>query len=355
MPVGRRPVDPSCPGRLMVNADTFTAGLDSLNRRLITVGFLPLAAAFTFVFVLLCAGAPDTVDLGRAWHTIVNAPGRAMAATIGALIAFTVVLHPLQTRLVRILEGYLPSWMRPAAMAGRALQRRLRHRMRKRAAVPTDLGLADADDLVQAAGQWGERLRERFPSRSTVMPTGLGNVLAAAEERAGAAYGWDTVVFWPRLYPLLPATTRAVVDDRRNRLDSMASFTVAFAVAALAVACLTATTGWWLLLSMIPSTLAALAYRGAVDAGIAYGQALTVAIDLHRFSLYESLHLALPATSDAEAALADTLALQWRQGDRPAWAFRHDRTPARERTHRAEGEGQGFMNADYRAVAPPSQ
>ena len=44
-----------------------------------------------------------------------------------------------------------------------------------------------------------------------VRATGLGNALAAMEDSAGAAYGLDAVVAWPRLYPLLGDKVRAVV------------------------------------------------------------------------------------------------------------------------------------------------
>jgi hypothetical protein len=47
----------------------------------------------------------------------------------------------------------------------------------------------------------------KYPSTSgtDILPTRLGNILLAGERYASTRYGVDTIYFWPRLYPLLPA------------------------------------------------------------------------------------------------------------------------------------------------------
>jgi hypothetical protein len=68
------------------------------------------------------------------------------------------------------------------------------------------------------AGVAGLKLRQRFPIPDhLVKATRLGNLLAATEDRAGRDYGLDAVVAWPRLYPLLGAEIKVIVDDRATR------------------------------------------------------------------------------------------------------------------------------------------
>jgi hypothetical protein len=136
-----------------------------------------------------------------------------------------------------------------------------------------------------------------------VMPTRLGNALRAAELRAGEPYGLDAVVAWPRLYPLLSEPVRALVDGQRDALDLNARFCAVFAAAAVIAAALLAAHGWWLLVAVGCLVLAWLAYRSAVAAAIAYGEGIRTAVDLHRFSLLQALHLPLPATPEEERAL----------------------------------------------------
>ncbi len=76
-------------------------------------------------------------------------------------------------------------------------------------------------------------LRERFASPERLLPTALGNVLRSAEDRAGVRYGADSVVVWPRLFPLLPEQLARSVEDEVTQLDVSARLTVTWAAAAL--------------------------------------------------------------------------------------------------------------------------
>jgi hypothetical protein len=148
-------------------------------------------------------------------------------------------------------------------------------------------------------------------------------VLAAAERRAGAEYGWDAVVAWPRLYPILTDQVRAVVDARRDTLDASARLTITATLTAVASTALLCRTGWWLLIALIPLATGWLAYTGTIQSALAYGEALTVAFDLCRFDLIKALHLPPPNDLPAERDLANTLCLQWRQGVSPQHSYHH--------------------------------
>lgn len=56
---------------------------------------------------------------------------------------------------------------------------------------------------------WDMQAYYRYPGqkhRERILPTRLGNILLSGERYAYDRYGIDTIVFWPRLHPLLPET-----------------------------------------------------------------------------------------------------------------------------------------------------
>ncbi|MET8449492.1 hypothetical protein [Streptomyces sp. NPDC005209] len=306
------------------------AGL-AAGRRFFLVGYLPTYAAVFFVLLLCWAGArgwhaPASGGLSftRAWTTAAAlGVGEVVLLVLGVTLV-AVLLAPLQTPMVRLLEGQWPR--RPATEWARGRQRRRKTAWEQRAALPaagpvppgppgTPPAPALTPDLVQRAGVAGTELRRRYPLPDhLVRPTALGNALAAAEDTAGRAFGYDAVVAWPRLYPLLGEQTRAVVDDRRDTVDGAARMAVTMAVTAVVAAVLLARTGWWLLLALVPLAVAWVAYRGAVQAVLAYGESLHVAFDLHRFALLRALAVRVPEDPAAERRIAAAWCDLWRQG-----------------------------------------
>ncbi|MEK8170988.1 hypothetical protein NKH77_19840 [Streptomyces sp. M19] len=101
---------------------------------------------------------------------------------------------------------------------------------------------------------------------------------------------------------------------------------VASGATALVSAGMLLRSGWWLALALVPAAVSVLAYRGAVQAALAYGDAVRAAFDLHRFDLLAALRLPLPGSVAEERALAGTLCAHWRQGCRRP---RGTNTPAR--------------------------
>ncbi len=225
--------------------------------------------------------------------------------------------------LVRIIEGYWPAWLEPLT---RALLWRQRRRLAKLASVAAITAADERDaQAIISAGIASTRQRQLYPAAaSDVRPTALGNVLTAMEGRASAEYGWDAVVAWPRLYPVLGEPVRAVVNDRRNTMDAAARLAAVAAAAGLVTAALLAQSGWWLLLALAPLAVGWLAYQAAVQAALAYSEAVDVAFDLHRFDLLKALHLDLPADRSAEREMAEALSDLWRQGKPVALEYHHD-------------------------------
>ncbi len=285
--------------------DTAKTARELLGGRMFLVGFLPTFAAGAVLGLLARARVPGGLRFADAWRAVTTMTvGQAVAGLL-ALIA----LHPLQLPMVRLLEGYWPRWATPLADYGRWRQERRRRKLMIASTPP------DTDDhrAIQRAGQAGELLRSAFPLGDRLLPTALGNALTAAESRAGREYGFDGIVAWPRLYPLLAEPVRAVVDDRRDSLDVAARFSVTMLAAAVLSVPVLAGTGWWLLLALVPLAMSRIAYRGAVAAAVGYGESVRVAFDLHRFDLLRALHLPLPATHEIERARNEHLCLMWRQ------------------------------------------
>lgn len=272
-----------------------------IGARFTLVGLLPTLLLALFALALVLSGAPaDAPSLDRLDSRASDLGTWETALLLVAVLAAALMLQPFQTPLVGVLEGY---WgMRgPGAWLARRGVERQRKRMRpldKLAREP----FSGPDDPRAAAIMAAAAERQRmFPAdEAELLPTRLGNAMRSAETRAGASYGLDAVVIWPRLYPLLSETVRAVVDDRRDQLDLSARLCAVFASAALVSFGLLVAHGWWLAVPAGCLVLAWLAYRGTVAAAVAYGEGIRTAFDLHRFDLMSALHLPLPAKRSDE-------------------------------------------------------
>jgi hypothetical protein len=58
--------------------------------------------------------------------------------------------------------------------------------------------------------------------------------------------------------------------------------------------------GLWVLVALAPYALAYLSYRGSLVAAGHYAAALDTLVNLNRFTLYQQLHLKLPASTEDE-------------------------------------------------------
>ena len=273
-----------------------------LGMRFTVVGLVPTIAAGSIVAAMMLAGAPGQRP---QWSTFVTKLGDLSGAEGGALVLAVVIiafmLQPLQVGLVRLLEGYWPefapfSWL---AEAGRAVQRHRRQRLSTRATVrgKSTPSAEDMERMTRAAAQFYE-----LPSDDRMMPTRLGCILRAAEDRAGGRYGLDTVAAWPRLEPLVSSAMAGTLQDARLSLDAAARMCTVWGLGTVVLAALLAPYGVWLLLPLGTLVLAFVSYRGAVSVASAYGRELESAFDLHRFDLLKALGVPRPCSPAAERA-----------------------------------------------------
>jgi hypothetical protein len=307
-----------------VKLDALLTATKGLGLRFHLVGLLPTAFVMLLTIALLASGAPgDAPDLDELSRRAVSLSGWEGTLLFGAVLVAALVLQPLQVSLVRLLEGYWSgSWL--GRQFGRPGMKRHHHR---RTALEDATLIHDeepTDQQVAEATAATEQLRRLYGPEDPVLPTKLGNVLRAAEDRAGGRYGLETVVTWPRMYPLLSEPVRALVDDQRNQLDMSCRFCVAFVVAAAVSAGLLIAHGWWLAVAAGTLALAVLAYRAAVGAALSYGESLDTAYDLHRFDLLKALHLPLPATRSDELDANSELSAFLLQGDPVQFEYEHE-------------------------------
>lgn len=299
-------------------------GID--GARFFLVDYLPTYAAALVLTTLVWAGAPGPLEAGRAWRTASSLGIGELVLAALAVTLLAVLVHPFQLALVRVLEGQWPEVLGPLTRWSRRRQLAALRRLERLEELPDgDAPVSEA--RVQAAGRAGAQRRIRFPAEELSRPTALGNVLAAMETRAGDAYGFDAVVAWPRLYPVLGERVRVIVDDRRNTLDAAARLSVTMLVTGLVAAVLLAFSGWWALLAVIPLALSWIAYRAAVHAAMAYSESVEAAFDLHRFDLIDALHLPLPADDEAERSANAKLCDSWRQGLESPTTYQHRDVP----------------------------
>ncbi|MEW6497219.1 MAG: hypothetical protein AB1589_32660 [Cyanobacteriota bacterium] len=267
------------------------------------------AALLTPAFVFWLGGL--AAFLWRfGWNRLANwLTGQSESIQIALLVvsllvvaasAFVVQLFELP--VIKFLEGYWPSWMRPLR---RLLLQRQRYWLRQKEqrwqnlATQQDkqsLTPEEMDEFV--ALDWQLRQFSARPER--LMPTRLGNLLRAAEEQPLNKYGLDAVICWPRLWLVLPDDVRKELQESRSELNSAARIWLW----GLLFLVWTMWTPWAIIVALL---CAMFAYRWMLSATETYADLLESAFDLHRTALYQSLRWPLPANPAEELQMGRQL------------------------------------------------
>jgi len=268
-----------------------------LGLRFNVVSLLPDATLVLFVLALTASGAPaKPPSPGEVLGAIDELNAQRVAAMLALVLIASLILHPFQFSLVRLLEGYWESSRigRPLSALGTELHRRRRRRLDQLAHDPQT-----RQELERQ--QWAADIFDQYPDEDRLLPTRLGNTLRAAEDEAGRRYNLPTIAIMPRLYPYFSDRFATVYVDRRNQLDAAVRFCAILALAAvISAGLLLANGGPWRLLPAVIVLLAWISYQAAVRAAANFGQALFVALDLHRFDMIKALHYPLPANRAEE-------------------------------------------------------
>lgn len=227
------------------------------------------------------------------------------------IAASAFVVQRFDLPVLRFLEGYWHPWLRPLRRwfiireAKRSQQ--ISDRWQTLAQInPAQLSAEQRDELIQLDWQ-----QLHLPLPSQLMPTRLGNILRAAEQRPLEKYGLDAIVCWSRLWLLLPEAVKKDLQEARADLNTAARvwlWSLLFCGWTFLGWSLWAT--WPLLLGVLSAWFA---YGWAIAAARTYGELIEAAFDLHRHLLYQSLRWNLPPDPEVERRVgAELTRYLWR-------------------------------------------
>jgi hypothetical protein len=278
-------------------------------RRLLLVDGFPVVTGVAVLALVAALHPPvSRVLLAQtAWGGLVDSRGGRVVVVAVLLVVAAFLLIVLRFAVERWLWGRLPDGVS-----------RFANKQQRRRRVALERSRSRATEVAP-------RLRAYPSDPGRVRPTRLANVLAAVEEDLAREYGLDAVVAWPRLNDVLASRTRGMVEQRRDRMDGAAraaasALVVGFLVCVVA---LSARSPVLLVVAVTAGLTAQIGYRGAVRAAHAYGEALRVAFDLHRFDMLAALRIPLPQSADQERALGNELSRMWTRGTPVDTVYRH--------------------------------
>ncbi len=257
------------------------------------------------------------------------------------------VLAVLNVPIIRFFEGYPLLPLRIGKRLRISNYRRVRYLQEQIQQLDEEVTQSD-----QASQDAPARIREcelmrnifnhelcwMYPHHQTwrVLPTRLGNAIAAAEEYPGHLYGIDAVTFWHFLAPLLEKSGYAsYVEKEKALLDfllNMAVVTLVFGAELVYVDILRYQLLWALPWDKLLTWLSALAKLGtavvlafcfylmAIRGAVSWGYTIRTAFVLHKESLRQKLGLA-----QAEGFYEERIL--WRLASR--FYRDHDVTPGR--------------------------
>ncbi|MEU0007176.1 hypothetical protein ABZ079_23570 [Streptomyces sp. NPDC006314] len=282
--------------------------------RFLTPALLPALLVVCYLTALplgLADGPAASTDVLQ--HRLATLSGLQWTGLVVLILTATLFLSHCAPALTRLVEG--DRWWGSVSRLLRARQRWRREIARRRLTSQFEQARATSDpELLIEVRSMSAWLSERYPMNDGLLrPTALGNALAAAHEQIEDVYGLDVRLAWPRLYQVLGKRMRTEADARSGLLHMYVSFFVfSLPAAAASLIAWPRSTVAAMVLWLAPLGIAAMAYPSAVRAAVAYGSSLRVAFDLHRFDLYEALHLPAPANQERERVTNAALSSQWR-------------------------------------------
>jgi hypothetical protein len=223
-----------------------------------------------------------------------------------------------------VSSGWFVGWRRNNAARPDAGLESARWRLSELTGRRDGHGLAPEERVERCFGQQKEaelarleeRLRRMPTSETLMMPTRLGNILRAAEERPRVKHGLDPVVCWPHLWLVMDKEARDEIVQARSSLD--AAVKVWLWGALFAVWTIWA---WWAVLVALVVTVSA--YRvSLLSAAEVHGDLVEAAFDLYQSTLYKALRWPLPGSPAEEVEYGEAVTQYlWRGSDQPSPIF----------------------------------
>ncbi len=237
---------------------------------------------------------------------------------VGLTLMGSYVLYAFNFPLIRLLEGYKfkeTDWHQRNLTKQRkefsSLVSRINELRRQRKLFVNRLGFdPDQDDQRPLSEEesiyWDSskaqlseleyRFDRHFPSSiHAVLPTRLGNTIAAFEDYPRTRYGMDTIALWPRLVPILKEEQFTdFVTQEKSVLDFLLNMLVVVLVLSIELTYLAlflGRFGFALGICLFASIVSWMLYQGSVIAARQWGTTVRVAFDLYRHNLWHRLGL----------------------------------------------------------------
>lgn len=256
----------------------------------------------------------------KAWALQQPQPVQFGLLIVGLIVIVTsaATAQKFDQPILRFLEGYWPRWMKP--LRRRLTQRYVNQWQQQQQRWGELYGKGEAALSAEELSEYAQLdwLLMHSPSQpNQFMPTRLGNLLRASEYRSKERYGLDAVICWPRLWLLLPDSTRKELQEARAALNTA----VRIGFWSLLFLVWTPLARWALLLAL---PTAWFSYRMALSAAAVYVDLLEATFDVHRHLLYHSLRRKLPVNPAKEIQEGEALTQYLWRGPDPNMPDFHD-------------------------------
>jgi hypothetical protein len=222
---------------------------------------------------------------------------------IFGIIILSIIMVPLQLVIIRLFEGYWPKIFYPFTIIGKWMQKNKFDNIQNEE--DKELEKIDEQDNEKKKEIISKYHLKRIlsypdPEDKRILPTGLGNILRAAEDLVPIKYGLDAIITWTRLYIFLPDNIKTLLNDQRTKLDLSTRLSFIFLISTIISSLFFVKIS---LLSLIPIAtfiLFIICYKGSKQVAFGYGQLIHTAFDLYRFDLLKQLKVSLPKNIEEE-------------------------------------------------------
>ena len=290
--------------------------LESLGTRLAERWAAVTAPALLF-WALAALTYANAHGGSSAWHDardwFAQQDGAVQVVVIGGALAGVMLSATLVQWMtvpaIRALEGYWPFLAPLQRVINTRRRRRIENDEKRWQQLMSDVH--DGNPSPEARRELMNveaRLSRVPPDPRERMPTRLGDVLRAGETWPRAKYGLDAAVCLPRIWLLLPETTRSELGMARARLDA------AVAVWSWALLSLALTIWAWWAAPIAIVVLIGVYGSWILRAAQAYGALLEATFDVHRALLYEAVPWPRPASPGEERASGEALSVYLYRG-----------------------------------------
>jgi hypothetical protein len=263
---------------------------DLLERRFVLNAFAPVT------FFLLLLGTIGLVSAGALGTTLTSIASLAVGAQILLLVFFLSICWFLagfvwsaRRAITQFYEGYWlvrqSTWLVP-----RKFWLALLLTLKREHAARREISLSESAKESE--------IRMRYPGVRDIMPTTMGNVLRAAERYPFRRYNMPIIGLWPHLAAAAPDRFRGDLERYRAEYEWLLCLSMLSAMLGVLGGCVVFVTrgpAWLFAVTVLGSVaFAAVAYRMAILAAVAFGIQLRAAADLYRTEVLRHLRWRIP-------------------------------------------------------------